>query len=93
MSTKLERITSTALVEAGPVFLKSVVLTPAAAKSTVVIEDSAAGSGTALLSLQAAADGASAVWQSPDSEGVLFSAGIYATLAGTGAAVSIEFER
>jgi hypothetical protein len=89
----LEQATATALVEAGPLYLKSVVLTPAAAVATVTIEDSAAGGGTDLLSLQAAANGNSAVWTSGEKDGVYFATGVHATIAGAGALLTLEYEK
>lgn len=92
MATRLVRRTSTGLAIAGPGRLRAVVLTPAAAVSAVLVQDSSAGGGTDVLSLQAAANGASAVWLSADPDGVPFSAGVYVTLSGASAAVSVEVE-
>jgi hypothetical protein len=96
MATRLKRITATGLITAAPARLKSVVLTPAAAVATLVIDDSTDGSGTDLFSLQAGASGASVIWMSADSTkhtaGVGFSVGIHATLGGTGASAMIEYE-
>lgn len=93
MATRLEKIAATGLIEAGPLFLKSMVLTPAAAVATALLQDTAAGSGTDVISLQAAANGNSAAWQSADKDGVYFAAGLYLTLGGAGAAVSVEYEK
>lgn len=68
--------------------LQSVVLTPAAAKATVVLKTGGA-SGTSLISLQAAADGNSVVFDCSAMGGVIFAAGIHATVAGAGALVDL----
>jgi hypothetical protein len=57
----------------------------------VLIDDSAAGSGTVILAL-AAVIGSSAVWTAADDEGAFVTAGIFATLAGTGAGVTVEYD-
>jgi hypothetical protein len=93
MATRLERAAATGLIQAGPLYLKSVVLTPAAALSTASLQDSAAGGGTDVISLQAAASGSSAVWTAGDPDGVFFGTGLYLTLSGAGAAVSVEYEQ
>lgn len=70
--------------------VKSVVLTPAAAKSTVVVRTGGA-SGTVKLALQAAADGSSVIWESGNEAGVLFPDGIHITVTGAGALVDVEY--
>ncbi|HEU4542204.1 MAG TPA: hypothetical protein VFR23_13835 [Jiangellaceae bacterium] len=83
----LRRVTATGNVVTGPVVLRSVMLTPAAAVSTLELRD---GSGGAIvLTLQAAASGSSSVW-SAGKAGVLFSSALHATLSGAGAAASFE---
>lgn len=71
-------------------WLRSVTLTPAAAKSTVVVRTGGA-SGTTLLSLQAPADGVSAVWKSGDM-GVNCPTGIHVTITGASATVAVEYD-
>jgi hypothetical protein len=78
-----------ALAGAGgnPRTLYSVVLTPAAALSTVEVRD---GSGGAIrLKLQAAASGGSVVWS--DENGVAFSSSIHLTLAGASAVAAVSY--
>ena len=92
MATALKKVTATGLVITGPVFLRSVMLTAAAATSTVLVQDTSAGGGTDVLSISAVAN-TSQEWQSGDDDrGVFFAKGIYATLSGASAAVSVEFE-
>jgi hypothetical protein len=93
MATRLERASATGLIQAGPLYLKSVVLTPAAAAATASLQDTAAGGGTDVLSLAAAASGNGALWVSGDPDGVYFGAGLYLTLSGAGALVSVEYEQ
>lgn len=92
MATRLKRVTGTGVVHTGKCWLKSIILTPAAAVSTLVVDDSTDGSATDLLSMQAAANGNSADWSSGDQEGVWFTTGIHATLGGAGAAATFEYE-
>jgi hypothetical protein len=71
----------------NPRTLYGVVLTPAAALSTVEVRD---GSGGAIrLKLQAAASGSSAIWSDPN--GVTFSSSIHLTLAGASAVAAVCF--
>lgn len=89
MASQLKRQTATGLVAGGKRQLKGVLLEGGATASTVAIDDSAAGGGPVLLRLAAAA-GTSERRKAADREGVLVSAGIYATLTGTGAGVTVE---
>jgi hypothetical protein len=91
MASNLKRITSTGLICTGKCRLKSAVLQGGSANSTALIEDSTAGSGTVILGL-AAVIGTSASWAAADPEGVFVSVGIYATLAGTGGTLSVEYD-
>lgn len=91
MSTNLKQVTATGQVVAGPVLLKSVTLTAGSDAASVVIDDSTDGTGTDRLTLKAAAN-ASAVWASPDAEGVYFGTAIHVTLTGTNPAVTVEYE-
>ncbi len=91
MAAILKRVTATGLVQAGPCWLKSVTLQGGSANSTVLVQDSSAGGGTDVLGL-AAVIGASSGWTCGDEEGVWFKTGVYATLAGAGAAASFEIE-
>lgn len=85
----LKQVTATGDVVAGPVMLRSVVLTPAAAVSTLEVRDDS--TGDVRLSLQAAANGGSAVWVAGDGGGVLFSTSVHATLTGASASASFEY--
>lgn len=91
MASNLRRITATGVICTGKCRLKSAVLQGGSANSTALIEDSAAGGGTVILGL-AAVIGDSAAWTAADPEGVFVTTGIYATLAGTGAALSVEYD-
>ena len=91
MATKLARATATGDVETGKGYLKSVTVTPAAAVATVDVR-LASSAGAIVLSLQAAANGASVTWVSADSEAVYFAGALHATLAGAGASASFEYE-
>lgn len=93
MASRLERANATGLVQPGPLYLLSVVLTPAAAVATAAFQDTSAGGGTDVISLQAAANGGSAIWTSNSDDGVYFGTGLYLTLSGAGAAVSVEYEQ
>ncbi len=91
MASRLKRVVATGLAQAGPCWLKSATLASAAAASTALIQDSAAGGGTDVLGL-AAPIGDTALWQCGDEEGVWFSAGVFVTLTGASAGLSIEIE-
>ncbi len=73
-------------------FVHSVVLTPAAATATLVVRTGGA-SGTIKLTLQAAADGPSAVWSAGHDAGALFPNGVHVTLTGAGALVDVELSQ
>ena len=90
--SRLERATGTGLIQAGPLWLKSVILQGGSANSTALLQDTAAGGGTDLLGL-AAVIGTSEGWQAGGREGVYFKTGLYLTLSGTGAAVTVEYEQ
>ena len=92
MASRLERATATALIQAGPLYLKSVALQGGSANSTALLQDTAAGGGTDVLGLAALAN-ASACWTSGDKLGVYFKNGLYLTLAGAAAAVTVEYEQ
>lgn len=89
MSRQLKEVTATGDVVTGSPVLHSVVLTPAAAVARLEIRDGA--SGAIRATLQAAANGTSAVWVSGDEDGVLFSTAVHATLSGAGAAAAFEY--
>ncbi len=91
MGARLVKVTATGLVKAGPCILKSVHLVAGSAAATLGIQDSSAGGGSDTLTLGAVI-GAGDSWTSGDGKGVVFSAGIYATLTGTGASASFEIE-
>lgn len=90
MASSLVSVAATGVIVAYPCFLRSVTLQGGSANSTVVVNDSTDGSGTNTLKLGAViAD--TVFWQSPDDDGVWCKKGIYVTLGGTGAAVTVEF--
>ncbi len=93
MATRLERASATGLIEAGPLYLKSFILTPAAATSVASLQDTAAGGGTDVIKLQAAANGSSPIWKCGDPDGVYFALGLYLTLSGASADVTVEYEK
>lgn len=74
-------VTADAQVATGPGRVLGVVLTPAAAVASLILYDNTAASGTKLLTLQAAANGASVPVDIP----FVFSAGVYADIGGAGA--------
>lgn len=90
--SRLERVTATGLIQAGPLWLKSVILQGGSANSTALLQDTSAGGGTDVLGL-AAVIGTSEVWQAKAHEGVYFKTGLYLTLAGAAAAVTVEYEQ
>jgi len=91
VASRLIRVTGTGAAYSGKCILKSVALQGGSANSTALVQDTTAGGGTDVLGL-AAVIGSSAVWRSGDDDGVPFTAGVYVTLAGTGASCSIEVE-
>lgn len=84
--------TGDVVVSTKVAFVHSVVLTPAAAKSTVVVRTGGA-SGTIKLTLQAPADGGSAVWSAGHDAGALFPNGVHITVSGSGALVDVELSQ
>lgn len=92
MATKLVKVAASGKIADPGVWMKSVVLAAGSAAGSVVIDDSVDGSGTEVLKLTAAADDVGEVWVSGDPQGVRMTNGIYATLAGAGVEVSVEFE-
>lgn len=93
MATRLKLVTATGLALAGPLYLKSVHLAAGgAAAATALVQDSAAGGGTDVLSLAAPIGGGDG-WTSGDKDGVYIAAGVYVTLAGADAEVSVEMEK
>lgn len=91
MATNLKRATATGVIKTGDAYLKSVALEGGSANSTVQVRDGVDGTPAVILSL-AAVIGASALWVAADPDGVFCGTGIHVTLAGTGAAVSVEYE-
>lgn len=91
MASRMKTVTATGAIKAGRGFCKSAVLAAGADAASVVLDNSAAGSGTVFLKLIAAA-GASAVWTANDREGVYVDGGIYATVTGTTPSISVEYE-
>jgi len=92
MATRLKRVTATGAVHTGKAWLKSVMLTPAAAVAMLDVRDDTSGATTILLSVQSAVSGNSAGWTSGDTEGVWMTTGIHATLTGAGATATFEYE-
>lgn len=92
----LARVTATGVAVTKPTSaaalkLKSITLTPAAAVSTVTVDDSTDGSGTDLLTLQAAANGNSVQWLAAD-YGLPFFTAIHCTITGASAVVVVEYD-
>lgn len=90
MASRLVKVAATGNVRTGSVKLRSVVLTPAAALSTLDVRDGSGGN--VIMSLQAAASGASVPWMSGDEDGVVFGTAVHATLVGAGASATFEIE-
>jgi len=81
---------ATGAVKAGPGFVHAISLAGgAAAAGTVILDDSVAGSGTSKWKMAAPTGGGDSVTFDPP---IYFAVGIYATLAGTGATVSVAYE-
>lgn len=76
-------VTADALVKTGPGRIACVVLTPAAAKSSLILYDNTSATGNKIVTLQAAADGGSVVVAVPN--GISFGTGVYADIGGSGA--------
>lgn len=91
MASNLKNVSATGTIKSGGGVLKSVALQGGSANSTVAVRDDTSGSSAVILSL-AAVIGNSATWTAGDRQGVPFVNGIHVTLAGTGAAVSVEYE-
>lgn len=91
MASNLKSVNATGVIKTGKGTLKSVALQGGSANSTVAVRDGVDGTPAVILSL-AAVIGSSAVWTAADGRGVPVSVGIHVTLAGTGAAVSVEYE-
>lgn len=90
MARDLKQVSATGDVTAVvPAVLRSVTLTAAAATATVVVKDGSGGSTR--LTLSAVAN-ASVTWQAGSAEGVHFGSAIHATLSGSGALASFEFD-
>jgi hypothetical protein len=93
--SSLAKAVATGNVVSGRGQLNSVILTPAAAVSTVDIRLDGSG-GTVVASLQAAASGNSVIWRASDQQygqagaGVAFPGPLHVTLAGAGASVAVE---
>lgn len=83
----LRQVSATGDVITGVRRLYGVVLTPAAALSTLEVRDGSGG--PVLLTLQAAAGGSSVV--SGLGEGVQFATAIHATLSGAGALAAFHY--
>lgn len=75
----------------GYILIHGIILTPAAALSTLSVFDAATQTGTAKFTLQAAASGSSTVltFNNP----VVMNTGVSATLAGASAAFQIVYSR
>lgn len=89
MARDLKQVSATGDVVTGTAVLRSVVLTAAAATSTVAVRD---GSGGAVrLTLSAVANG-TAVWVAGSGDGVRFSTSIHATISGAAAVAAFEYD-
>ena len=89
MSQLTQRTTTGDFVTGGSRALHSVYLTAGSTASSAEIRD---GTGAVLLKLSAAANGDGTYWAANDKLGVAFSGAInLATIAGTGAAVTVEW--
>jgi hypothetical protein len=89
MST-LAKVTATGNVGTGSKYLRSVIFTPGSTASTLDLRLDGAG-GAVAASLAGAANASSIVWQATGSPGVGCSQ-LHATLAGTGASVTFEYD-
>lgn len=87
-ASNILRSTATGDVTTDDAYLKAVVLTPAAAASTVTVRAGGA-SGTVILTLSAVASGASTVVAGLN---VPCGAGIHVTLTGASAECSVVYE-
>lgn len=82
-------LNATGAVKAAPGFVHVISLAAGSAAATVILDDSTAGGGTNVWRMAAAAnDGDSVTFDPP----IFFAVGIYATLSGTGATVSVAYE-
>ena len=84
-----KRISATGAIKSGAGFLYAITLQGGSANSTVVLNDSLAGAGTDVYSLAAVLATSQSVTFNPP---IHFATGIYATLAGAGAIVSVAYE-
>jgi len=91
MASNLKNVSATGVIKTGKGVLKSVALQGGSANSTVAVRDGVDGTPAVILAL-AAVIGNSATWTAGDRQGVPFVTGLHVTLAGTGAAVSVEYE-
>lgn len=83
-------LNATGAVKAGPGFVHAISLAAgASAAGTVILDDSVAGGGTSKWKMAAPTGGGDSVtFATP----IYFATGIYATLGGTGATVSVAYE-
>lgn len=86
---KSKVVTETGAVKAAPGRVGAISLAAGSDAATVVIDDSTDGSGTAKWKLAAIANAGDSI---SFPEPLLFGTGIYATLTGTGPAVSVSYE-
>lgn len=82
-------LTVTGAVKTSPGRVAAISLAAGSAASTVTLDDSTAGSGTSKWKLGAITGGGDSI---SFDEPILFGTGIYATLEGAGAAVSVSYE-
>ena len=89
-SVSAKYLDATGAVKAAPGFVHAISLAGgAAAAGTVILDDSTAGGGTNKWKMAAPTGGGDSVTFDPP---IYFAVGIYATLAGSGAVVSIAYE-
>jgi hypothetical protein len=86
---KSKVLTSSGAVKSGAGRVGAISLAAGSDAATVILDDSTGGSGTNKWKLAAIANGGDSI---SFPEPILFGTGIYATLTGTGPAVSVSYE-
>ena len=86
---KSKVLTSSGQVKAAAGRVSAISLAAGSDAATVIVDDSTDGSGTDKWKLSAPATGGDSIAFDPP---ILFGTGIYATLTGTGPAVSVAYE-
>ena len=83
------RTTTSSAMLTGNYIVSKVVLNGGSAASSVILDDSTDGSGTAKLKIKTLANDSNVV---DLAEGLRFKTGVYATLAGSGAEVYVYYK-